>query len=46
MNFIATTTVIRVISEDTDLSRARLLLIENVQKTVRCGLEILGVKRL
>jgi arginyl-tRNA synthetase len=33
----------RVISEDMDLSRARLLLIENVQKTVRRGLEILGV---
>ena len=33
----------RVISEDVDLSRARLLLIENVQKTVRRGLEILGV---
>jgi arginyl-tRNA synthetase len=33
----------RVISEDTDLSRARLLLVENVQKTVRRGLEILGV---
>ncbi|MGH7795086.1 MAG: arginine--tRNA ligase [Candidatus Binatia bacterium] len=34
----------RVISEDVDLSRARLLLIENVQKTVRQGLEILGVE--
>lgn len=33
----------RVILEDVDLSRARLLLIENVQKTVRRGLEILGV---
>jgi arginyl-tRNA synthetase len=33
----------RVISEDLDLSRARLLLIQNVQKTVRRGLEILGV---
>ncbi len=33
----------RVISEDLELSRARLLLIENVQKTVRRGLEILGV---
>ena len=33
----------RVISDDIDLSRARLLLIENVQKTVRRGLEILGV---
>jgi len=34
----------RVISEDGDLSRARLLLIANVQKTVRRGLEILGVE--
>ncbi|HMA81817.1 MAG TPA: arginine--tRNA ligase, partial [Candidatus Binatia bacterium] len=34
----------RVISEDAGLSRARLLLIENVQKTVRRGLEILGVE--
>jgi arginyl-tRNA synthetase len=33
----------RVISEDVDLSRARLLLIEQVQKTIRRGLEILGV---
>jgi arginyl-tRNA synthetase len=33
----------RVLSEDLDLSRARLLLIQNVQKTVRRGLEILGV---
>ena len=33
----------RVISEDEDLSRARLLLVENVQKTIRRGLEILGV---
>lgn len=33
----------RVISEDSDLSRARLLLIENVQKTVRRGLDVLGV---
>jgi len=33
----------RVILEDVDLSRARLLLIANVQKTVRRGLEILGV---
>jgi arginyl-tRNA synthetase len=33
----------RVISDDTDLSRARLLLVENVQKTIRRGLEILGV---
>ena len=33
----------RVISEDDGLSRARLLLVENVQKTIRRGLEILGV---
>jgi arginyl-tRNA synthetase len=33
----------RVISEDTDLSRGRLLLVANVQKTIRRGLEILGV---
>ena len=33
----------RVISEDEDLTRARLLLVENVQKTIRRGLEILGV---
>jgi arginyl-tRNA synthetase len=33
----------RVLSEDLDLSQARLLLIQNVQKTVRRGLEILGV---
>ena len=33
----------RVISDDLALTRARLLLIENVQKTVRRGLEILGV---
>jgi arginyl-tRNA synthetase len=33
----------RVISEDADLSRARLLLVENAQKTIRRGLEILGV---
>jgi arginyl-tRNA synthetase len=33
----------RVISEDIDLSRARLLLVESVQKTIRRGLEILGV---
>jgi arginyl-tRNA synthetase len=33
----------RVISEDVDLSRARLLLLENVQKTMRRGLDILGV---
>jgi arginyl-tRNA synthetase len=34
----------RVVSEDRELSRARLLLLENVQKTVRRGLEILGVE--
>lgn len=33
----------RVISEDTGLSCARLLLVANVQKTIRRGLEILGV---
>ena len=33
----------RVMSDDVDLSRARLLLLENVQKTIRRGLEILGV---
>jgi arginyl-tRNA synthetase len=33
----------RVVSDDLDLSRARLLLLENIQKTVRRGLDILGV---
>ena len=33
----------RVISDDPGLSRARLLLVENVQKTIRRGLELLGV---
>ena len=33
----------RVVSDDLDLSRARLLLLENVQKTIRRGLDILGV---
>jgi len=33
----------RVVSEDRELSRARLLLLDNVQKTIRRGLEILGV---
>ena len=33
----------RVISDDAGLSRARLLLVQNVQKTIRRGLEILGV---
>ena len=33
----------RVVSEDVDLSRARLLLLANIQKTLRRGLEILGV---
>ena len=33
----------RVISEDLELSRARLLLVENVQRTIRRGLEILGI---
>jgi arginyl-tRNA synthetase len=33
----------RVITEDAELSRARLLLIENLQMTIRRGLEILGI---
>jgi arginyl-tRNA synthetase len=33
----------RVISDDLELSRARLLLVTNAQKTLRRGLEILGV---
>ena len=33
----------RVISDDDGLTRARLLLAENVQKTIRQGLEIVGV---
>jgi arginyl-tRNA synthetase len=33
----------RVLSDDKGLSEARLLLVENVQKTIRQGLEILGV---
>jgi arginyl-tRNA synthetase len=33
----------RVISDDLGLSHARLLLVENVQRTIRRGLEILGV---
>src|SRR5438093_408251 len=33
----------RVISDDAGLSRVRLLLVENVQKTIRQGLDILGV---
>jgi arginyl-tRNA synthetase len=33
----------RVLSDDKALSEARLLLVENVQKTIRRGLEILGV---
>ncbi len=33
----------RVISDDEGLSGARLLLVQNVQKTIRRGLEILGV---
>jgi arginyl-tRNA synthetase len=33
----------RVLSDDKELSEARLLLVENVQKTIRRGLEILGV---
>jgi arginyl-tRNA synthetase len=34
----------RVISEDAALSQARLLLIEQIQKTIRRGLDILGVE--
>jgi arginyl-tRNA synthetase len=34
----------RVISDDTELTRARLLLVVNAQKIVRRGLEILGVE--
>ena len=33
----------RVITEDIELSRGRLLLLENVQKTIRRGLDLLGV---
>jgi arginyl-tRNA synthetase len=33
----------RVVSDDIDLSRARLLLLANIQRTIRRGLEILGV---
>jgi arginyl-tRNA synthetase len=34
----------RVISEDPELSYARLFLVERVQKTIRRGLEILGIE--
>jgi arginyl-tRNA synthetase len=34
----------RVISDDPGLSRARLLLVQHVQETIRRGLEILGVE--
>ena len=34
----------RVISDDSVLSHARLFLVQNVQKTIRRGLEILGVE--
>ncbi len=34
----------RVISDDRGLSQARLLLVQNVQRTIRRGLEILGVE--
>jgi arginyl-tRNA synthetase len=34
----------RVLSDDLDLVRARLLLVENVQRTLRRGLEILGIE--
>jgi arginyl-tRNA synthetase len=33
----------RVISDDAELTRARLLLVESVQRTIRRGLEIVGV---
>jgi len=33
----------RIISDDQELTRARLLLVENVQRTIRRGLEIIGV---
>ena len=33
----------RVISDDIDLSRARLLLLANIQKLIRKGLAVLGV---
>jgi arginyl-tRNA synthetase len=33
----------RVITEDLELTRARLLLVQSVQKTVRRGLDILGI---
>lgn len=33
----------RIISDDEGLSRARLLLVQNVQRTIRRGLDILGV---
>lgn len=33
----------RVLSDDTDLTRARLLLVRTVQQTIRRGLEMLGV---
>ena len=34
----------RVISDDLELSHARLFLVQNVQTTIRRGLEILGVE--
>jgi arginyl-tRNA synthetase len=34
----------RVISDDSELSQARLLLVQNIQRTIRRGLEILGVE--
>jgi len=33
-----------VISDDRELTRARLLLVRNVQKIIRKGLELLGVE--
>ncbi|MGB7947454.1 MAG: arginine--tRNA ligase [Candidatus Binatia bacterium] len=34
----------RIISSDADLSQARLLLVQNIQRTIRRGLEVLGVE--
>jgi len=34
----------RVISDDPELSQARLLLVQNIQGTIRRGLEVLGVE--
>jgi len=34
----------RIISDDPELSQARLLLVQNIQVTIRRGLEVLGVE--